>query len=92
MSIHSRAPRFPVRGAGGLRPKNLEQRPPYHFDAILSPMPNDRENVDAGAAAAARAAGEERPPLGGWSRLYAIVLGELALLILLFTLFARAFS
>ncbi|HVR29885.1 MAG TPA: hypothetical protein VMS86_10180 [Thermoanaerobaculia bacterium] len=39
----------------------------------------------------ARAA-EERPPLGSWGRLYAIVLGELALLVLLFTLFARAFS
>jgi hypothetical protein len=37
------------------------------------------------------AATEERPPLGGWSRLYAIVIGELVLLILLFTLFARAF-
>ena len=34
---------------------------------------------------------EERPPLGGWPRLYAIVIGELALLVLLFTLFARAF-
>jgi hypothetical protein len=33
----------------------------------------------------------ERPPLGGWHRLYAIVLGELVLLIVLFTLFARAF-
>ena len=35
---------------------------------------------------------EEQPPLGGWPRLYAIVIGELALLILLFTLFARAFQ
>ena len=34
---------------------------------------------------------EEQPPLGGWPRLYALVIGELALLILLFTLFARAF-
>jgi hypothetical protein len=34
---------------------------------------------------------EEQPPLGGWPRLYAIVIGELALLVLLFTLFARAF-
>ena len=34
---------------------------------------------------------DERPPLGGWSRLYAIVIGELILLIVLFTLFARAF-
>ena len=45
-------------------------------------MPNDREIVAA----------EDAPPLGGWKRLYAVVLGELALLILLFTLFARAFS
>jgi hypothetical protein len=37
-------------------------------------------------------AADERPPLGEWKRLYAIVLGELVLLILLFTLFARAFS
>ena len=35
---------------------------------------------------------EERPPLGSWGRLYAVVLGELLLLIVLFTLFARAFS
>ena len=33
----------------------------------------------------------ERPPLGGWPRLYALVIGELVLLIVLFTLFARAF-
>jgi hypothetical protein len=33
----------------------------------------------------------DRPPLGGWPRLYAIVIGELILLILLFSLFARAF-
>jgi hypothetical protein len=34
---------------------------------------------------------EEQPPLGGWPRLYAIVIGELVLLVVLFTLFARAF-
>ncbi len=34
---------------------------------------------------------EQQPPLGGWPRLYAIVIGELVLLIVLFTLFARAF-
>jgi hypothetical protein len=34
---------------------------------------------------------EETPPLGGWPRLYAIVIGELALLVILFSLFARAF-
>jgi hypothetical protein len=33
----------------------------------------------------------ERPPLGSWRLLYALVIGELVLLILLFTLFARAF-
>jgi hypothetical protein len=40
-------------------------------------------NLDADAT--------EAPPLGSWSRLYAIVIGELVLLIVLFTLFARAF-
>jgi hypothetical protein len=37
---------------------------------------------------------EEAPPplLGSWRRVYAVVLGELALLILLFRLFSRAFS
>jgi hypothetical protein len=34
---------------------------------------------------------DDRPPLGGWRRLYAIVIGELILLIILFSLFARAF-
>jgi hypothetical protein len=34
---------------------------------------------------------DERPPLGSWSRLYAVVVGELVLLIVLFTLFAQAF-
>jgi len=34
---------------------------------------------------------EEQPPLGGWPRLYAIVIGELVLLVVLFTLFANAF-
>ncbi len=33
----------------------------------------------------------EHPPLGSWRRLYAVVIGELVLLIILFTLFARAF-
>lgn len=33
----------------------------------------------------------EQPPLGSWNRLYTIVLGELVLLVLLFTLFARTF-
>jgi hypothetical protein len=49
-------------------------------------MPTDQEIAEAAAAA------EERPPLGGWGRLYALVIGELVLLILLFTLFARAFA
>jgi hypothetical protein len=36
---------------------------------------------------------EEAPPLlGSWKRLYAIVLGELLLCILLFWLFSRTFS
>jgi hypothetical protein len=33
----------------------------------------------------------ERPPLGSWRRMYAVVIGELVLLIVLFTLFAQAF-
>ena len=37
--------------------------------------------------------GEERPPIGGsWRVLYAVVIGNLALLILLFYAFTRAFS
>lgn len=35
---------------------------------------------------------EERPPLGSWGRMYALVLGTLALLVFLFTLFTWAFS
>ena len=35
----------------------------------------------------------EPPPFGGtWARLYAVVLGELALLVILFTIFTRAFE
>ena len=37
--------------------------------------------------------GEEQPPFGGsWRVLYAIVIGNLALLILLFYAFTKAFS
>lgn len=37
--------------------------------------------------------GEEQPPIGGsWRVLYAVVIGNLALLILLFYAFTRAFS
>lgn len=36
--------------------------------------------------------GEPPPPLGTWRRLYALVLGVLALLIALFTLFTRHFA
>jgi hypothetical protein len=46
-------------------------------------MANDSRPIDADAA--------ERPPLGSWRRMYAVVIGELILLIVLFTLFARAF-
>ena len=36
---------------------------------------------------------EEKPPIGGsWRVLYAIVIGNLALLILLFYVFTKAFS
>ncbi len=36
---------------------------------------------------------EEKPPIGGsWRVLYAVVIANLALLILLFTAFTRAFS
>ncbi|MDH4036182.1 MAG: hypothetical protein OEY32_11140 [Candidatus Krumholzibacteria bacterium] len=37
--------------------------------------------------------GEERPPIGGsWRVLYAVVIGNLVLLIILFYVFTRAFS
>jgi hypothetical protein len=37
--------------------------------------------------------GEEQPPIGrSWRVLYAVVIGNLALLILLFYVFTRAFS
>jgi hypothetical protein len=51
-----------------------------------------KETTPAPPAAAGADTEAQTPPLGGWVRVYAIVLGELALLILLFTLFARAFS
>ena len=36
---------------------------------------------------------EAPPPFGGtWNRLYAIVLGELALLVILFYIFTKAFE
>jgi hypothetical protein len=36
---------------------------------------------------------EDAPPvLGSWKRLYAVVLGELLLLILLFALFSKVFA
>jgi hypothetical protein len=34
----------------------------------------------------------DRPPFGSWRLLYGVVLGELALLILLFYLFTKAFE
>ena len=59
--------------------ENLERLHPYHSE-LMSSTNRPRE-----------ADHEEQPPLGGWPRLYAIVIGELVLLVLLFTLFARAF-
>jgi hypothetical protein len=47
-------------------------------------MPNDPRANDSSSA-------DEQPPLGSWRRMYALVIGELVLLIVLFTLFARAF-
>jgi hypothetical protein len=35
---------------------------------------------------------EEPPPLGSWERMYALVLGFLAFLIVVFTLFTKAFE
>ena len=35
---------------------------------------------------------DARPPLGSWKRIYAVVLGELLLCILLLRLFSWAFS
>jgi hypothetical protein len=43
-------------------------------------------------AAAAVPDGDVRPPLGTWRRLYALVLGVLALEIVLLALVARAFG
>ena len=57
---------------------------PTRPETAIADMTEETEN--------AVVASEQRPPLGSWTRLYAIVLGELVLLILLFTLFARAFS
>jgi hypothetical protein len=42
--------------------------------------------------AAAAPDGDVRPPLGTWRRLYALVLGVLALEIILLALVARAFG
>jgi len=36
-------------------------------------------------------AGEPRPPLGGWTRVYALVIAELALTIVLLLALTRAF-
>jgi hypothetical protein len=46
-------------------------------------MTDDSQHLDIDAS--------ERPPLGSWRRMYAVVIGELVLLIVLFTLFAQAF-
>ncbi|MDX1383349.1 MAG: hypothetical protein R3190_06870 [Thermoanaerobaculia bacterium] len=35
---------------------------------------------------------EDRPPLGSWGRIYAVVIGNLVLLILLLIWFTRTFS
>ena len=35
---------------------------------------------------------DERPPLGSWPRMYALVLGNLAFLIVLFTIFTNVFD
>jgi hypothetical protein len=37
-------------------------------------------------------ANEARPPLGSWPRMYALVLGNLVVLILIFYAFTRAFD
>jgi len=57
--------------------------------AARAPAPPQRLTIDPRTSESDSA---EAPPLGSWSRLYAIVVGELVLLILLFTLFARAFE
>lgn len=50
-------------------------------------------NPEAAPAEDASRQKEEPPPIGGsWRRLYAAVLGWLALLILLFYLFSRRFA
>jgi hypothetical protein len=51
----------------------------------------DRDR-DADTALARDVAGEEPPPLGAWWRLYALVVGELILTILLLWWLTRAFA
>jgi hypothetical protein len=51
-----------------------------------------RETIEHTPADAARA-GDEQPPFGrSWTTLYAVVLFNLALLVVLFYLFTRAFA
>jgi hypothetical protein len=63
---------------------------PHHPHESGDRAPRDDEAL-RGAGERIGADVEEQPPLGDWRRLYVIVLGELALLIALFSLFARAF-
>lgn len=56
------------------------------------PRAVEEREIPSTAPTAPVPADEERPPLGSWRRLYALVLGELALLVVLFYLFGRAFS
>ncbi|HYP52891.1 MAG TPA: hypothetical protein VEQ42_05090 [Pyrinomonadaceae bacterium] len=54
---------------------------------------NEREATDERAAADEPGADEGPPPFGGsWARLYALVLGNLVLLIVLFYVFTKAFA
>lgn len=54
---------------------------------------NERRTDERDARADERETGEEPPPFGGsWARLYALVLGNLVLLIVLFYVFTKAFA
>ena len=53
-------------------------------------MEHDPRETPAGVPSEPKA--EERPPLGSWVRMYAVVLGVLLVQILVFHLFTRAFE
>jgi hypothetical protein len=67
-------------------PAGLDKEPAAGFDAV------PEANIGTRASDAGGIHVEERPPLGTWRRMYALVLLTLALLIVLFYLFTRYFQ